>query len=143
MRAYDIVVLVFALLGIFTAADVLAEDSIESNFLSNVRQVTSGMTKAGEGYFSPDGTEIVYQAEPLQFPFYQIYRQKLSGGEPQRLSTGRGRTTCSYFSPDGKRNAYQLRDITSAPPVPEPSTVMLIGTCLAGLALLRLRRAKS
>ena len=76
--------------------------SIESKFLTNIRQVTSGMEKAGEGYFSPDGKEIIYQAVPLNYPFYQIYKQSLSGGEPQRISPGRGRTTCSYFSPDGK-----------------------------------------
>src|SRR5690349_9475053 len=80
-----------------------AADSHESKFLSNIRQVTSGMVKAGEGYFSPDGQQIVYQAQPLDYPFYQIYTQPLGGGRPKRISTGRGRTTCSYFSPDGKR----------------------------------------
>ncbi len=79
------------------------EESIESAYLANVRQVTSGLVKAGEGYFSPDGKTIVYQAVPLQYPFYQIYTQPLSGGKPKLISTGRGRTTCSYFSPDGKR----------------------------------------
>jgi Tol biopolymer transport system component len=81
----------------------LAEDSVESKFLSNIRQVTSGFVKAGEGYFSPDGQQIVYQAQPLDYPFYQIYTQSLAGGRPQRISTGRGRTTCSFFSPDGRR----------------------------------------
>jgi Tol biopolymer transport system component len=82
------------------------EDSIEAKYLSNIRQVTSGMVKAGEGYFSPDGKQIVYQAQPLDYPFYQIYTQPLEakeGARPLRISTGRGRTTCSYFSPDGKR----------------------------------------
>lgn len=76
---------------------------LESRHLANLRQVTHGMTKAGEGYFSPDGSTIIYQAVPPEYPFYQIYTQKLAGGEPQRISTGRGRTTCSYFSPDGRR----------------------------------------
>jgi Tol biopolymer transport system component len=79
-----------------------AGPSIEKNYLSNVRQVTSGMVKAGEGYFSPDGQTIVYQAQPLDYPFYQIYTQPLSGGRPTRISTGRGRTTCAYFTPDGQ-----------------------------------------
>ncbi|MBC8355552.1 MAG: PD40 domain-containing protein [Planctomycetes bacterium] len=77
--------------------------SIEGQFLQNVRQVTSGFVKAGEGYFSPDGTRIIYQAIRAEYPFYQIYTQPLAGGEPKLISTGRGRTTCSYFSPDGKR----------------------------------------
>jgi Tol biopolymer transport system component len=79
-----------------------AEDSIESKHLDNVRQVTSGFTKAGEGYFSPDGATVIYQAVPRGYPFYQIYKQPLAGGRPQLVSSGRGRTTCSYFAPDGK-----------------------------------------
>jgi len=93
--------------GSFAVGTVLsAEDSLEGKFLSNTRQLTSGFVKAGEGYFSPDGKQIVYQAQPLDYPFYQIYRQPLNGesaARPVRISTGRGRTTCSYFSPDGKR----------------------------------------
>ncbi len=77
-------------------------ESVEGKYLSNVRQVTSGFVKAGEGYFSPDGKTIVYQAVPQGYPFYQIYTQPLAGGTPKLVSTGRGRTTCSYFSPDGK-----------------------------------------
>src|SRR5262249_20907361 len=56
-----------------------------------------------EGYFSPDGKTIVYQAVPQGYPFYQIYKQQLDGGEPKLVSSGRGRTTCSYFSPDGRQ----------------------------------------
>src|SRR5436190_11542553 len=92
--------LVSALLFVSSAA---AQDSIEGKFLTNIRQVTSGMVKAGEGYFSPDGKQIVYQAQPLDYPFYQIFTQSLEGGRPKQISTGRGRTTCAYFSPDGQR----------------------------------------
>jgi TolB protein len=76
--------------------------TIESKYLQNVHQVTSGMVKAGEGYFSPDGRSIIYQAVPAGYPFYQIYLQQLNDGEPRRVSTGRGRTTCAYFHPSGK-----------------------------------------
>ena len=58
----------------------LAADSIEGQYLSNIRQVTSGFVKAGEGYFSPDGRTIIYQAVPQGYPFYQIYKQPLFGG---------------------------------------------------------------
>lgn len=91
------------LLFVLLALPAFGEDSIESKYLSNVRQVTTGMTKAGEGYFSPDGKSIVYQAVPKDYPFYQIYTQTLAGGEPKQISTGRGRTTCSYFHPDGDK----------------------------------------
>jgi len=47
----------------------------ENEFLANVRQVTFGLPRAGEGYFSPDGKMIVYQAYPIGYPFYQIYVQ--------------------------------------------------------------------
>jgi len=77
--------------------------SIEGQFLQNVRQVTSDFVKAGEGYFSPDGTQIIYQAVRAEYPFYQIYTQPLGGGQAKLISSGSGRTTCAYFSPDGKR----------------------------------------
>ena len=79
------------------------DDSVEPRFLKNVRQVTSDFVKAGEGYFSPDGKTIIYQAIRAEYPFYQIYTQPLAGGEPKLVSSGRGRTTCAYFSIDGKR----------------------------------------
>ncbi|MDB5391104.1 MAG: domain protein beta Propeller [Planctomycetaceae bacterium] len=75
---------------------------LESKYLANLRLVTEGLPRAGEGYFSPDGKSIIYQAFPIGYPFYQIYLQKLDEKTPRLISTGRGRTTCSYFSPDGK-----------------------------------------
>jgi Tol biopolymer transport system component len=77
-------------------------ETSEAAHIGNIRQVTSGLPRAGEGYFSPDGTQIVYQAYPIGYPFYQIYVQKLGENSPRRISPGRGRTTCSYFTPDGK-----------------------------------------
>ncbi len=75
----------------------------EGRHLSNLRQVTSKFPRAGEGYFSPDGKEIIFQAYPLGYPFYQIFVQPLQpDGKPRMISTGRGRTTCAYFSRDGK-----------------------------------------
>ncbi len=95
-------ILTFVAARVATAADASAAPSMESRYLSNIRQVTSGFVKAGEGYFSPDGRTIIYQAVPQDYPFYQIYTQSLAGGEPRRVSTGRGKTTCSFFAPDGK-----------------------------------------
>ena len=85
------------------AAEPQPTSPLEGKYLSNVRQVTKDFVKAGEGYFSPDGQEIVYQAITPDYVFYQIYMQPLAGGTPRRVSTGRGRTTCAYFSPDAKR----------------------------------------
>ena len=77
--------------------------SQEAGHLGTPRQVTLGLPRAGEGYFSPDGTMIVYQAYPVGYPFYQIYVQRLDERTPRLLSTGRGRTTCSYFAPTGDK----------------------------------------
>ena len=85
------------------AGQTCAQKSVEPTYLSNVRQVTSGFVKAGEGYFSPDMKTIIYQAISKEYPFYQIYTQPLAGGAPRMVSTGRGRTTCSYFTPDGAK----------------------------------------
>jgi TolB protein len=94
------------LLSIISASNAAADDSVETRYLKNIRQITSGFVRAGEGYFSPDGKTIIYQAVPKDYPFYQIYTQPLdapASTPPRRVSTGRGRTTCSYFSPDGKK----------------------------------------
>lgn len=88
---------------VVSTSRVYANENIESQYLKNVRQVTDGMVKAGEGYFSPDGKTIIYQAIPQEYLFYQIYKQPLDGGKPQLISTGRGRTTCAYFAPDNSK----------------------------------------
>ena len=79
------------------------QESIEAAYLANVRQVTEGYVRAGEGCFSPDAATIVYQAVRPEYPFFQIYLQPLAGGTPRLISTGRGRTTCACFSPDGRQ----------------------------------------
>ncbi|MBX7165595.1 MAG: biopolymer transporter Tol [Pirellulales bacterium] len=99
------VLLACAASGRVAADEPANESALEAQFLKNVRQVTHGFVKAGEGYFSPDGTQIIYQAVQGDYPFYQIFTQPLAAEHPRptMLSTGRGRTTCSYFSPDGRR----------------------------------------
>jgi TolB protein len=83
--------------------DAVTDAAKEAEFLGNPRQVTLGLPRAGEGYFSPDGQWIVYQGYPVGYPFYQIYVQKLDEKTPRLISTGRGRTTCAFFTPDQKQ----------------------------------------
>ena len=90
----------------------------EARHLRGVRQVTFGFPKAGEGYFSPDGTKILFQAVPPVPPSifpefgpdddgYQIYLGSLEeGATPTLVSTGRGRCTCAAFHPDGRSILY-------------------------------------
>src|SRR5262245_15621451 len=80
----------------------------EGKYLTNLRQLTKDFVRAGEGYFSPDGKTIIYQAEEKDTgnPFYQIFTQDLATGKYRRVSPGIGKTTCAYFSPDGKKIIY-------------------------------------
>jgi TolB protein len=94
------VLVLWSVFALGTSMQALAGEQ-EDRYLSNVQQITDDFTKAGEGYFSPDGTQIVFQAVPIEYPFYQIYTQPLDGS-PELISTGRGRTTCAYFHPDGE-----------------------------------------
>src|SRR5207248_2153032 len=72
----------------------------ERDFLTRIRRLTVEGKRAGEGYWSPDGTRIVFQSErEAGNPFYQIYTLNLATGDSQRISPGMGKTTCSFFRP--------------------------------------------
>jgi Tol biopolymer transport system component len=72
----------------------------ERDYLSRVRRLTVEGRRAGEGYWSPDGTRLVFQSErdPAN-PFYQIYTLDFATGETKRVSPGMGKTTCAFFRP--------------------------------------------
>lgn len=96
----------FAFLAYWVLAAQPADWQVqEAVHLKNIRQVTRDFVRAGEGYFSPDGKRIVFQAEEKSSgnPFYQIFIQDLDTGSYRRVSPGVGKTTCSYFSPDGSK----------------------------------------
>lgn len=91
--------------GTVEAAEVF-DAALEAETLRNIRQVTfpaMGFEKAGEAYFSPDGTKIIFQAVPRGQQHYQIYLLDLEEGIPRMVSTGRGACTCAYFRPDGQK----------------------------------------
>jgi Tol biopolymer transport system component len=87
------------------AAEPADWQQAETRYLANIRQLTRDFARAGEGYFSPDGKMIIFQAEEKGTgnPFYQIFTMDLATGRITRVSPGVGKTTCSYFSPDGKK----------------------------------------
>jgi Tol biopolymer transport system component len=93
------------LTGLALAAGPGDWQQAESKYLGNIRQLTRDYVRAGEGYFSPDGKTIIFQAEEKDTgnPFYQIFTMDLATGRTQRVSPGVGKTTCSYFRPDGKK----------------------------------------
>jgi dipeptidyl aminopeptidase/acylaminoacyl peptidase len=87
-----------------TEADPEAAKTAESHWIDNTRQVTFGGLRAGEGYFSRDGQEMVFQSErdPAN-PFYQIFLMDMASGDISRVSPGNGKTTCAWIHPQGGR----------------------------------------
>ncbi len=102
--------------GANTTPSLSAEEvaRLESQHLKTIRQVTFGLARAGEGYFSPDGRSIIFQAVPHLPPSifhhskpdeegYQIFSAELKeNGSAKMVSTGKGRCTCPFFHPNGK-----------------------------------------
>lgn len=100
MRSY--IFLLTVLLSGASLADEAADQ--ESRLLSETRQLTFAGKRAGEGYFSADGTKLVFQSErDKDNPFFQIYLLDLETGDTERISPGHGKTTCSWIHPNGKK----------------------------------------
>ena len=95
-------IILTGLLSLFFELPVFAADKLngEALLLSRVRQLTLEGRRSGEGYFSPDGKNIIFQSEREPGnPFYQIYMMSLESGDVNRVSPGFGKTTCSFFRP--------------------------------------------
>ena len=72
----------------------------ERDLLSRIRRLTVEGRRAGEGYWSPDGRQLVFQSEREPGnPFYQIYLMDMATGNVDRVSPGAGKTTCSFINP--------------------------------------------
>ena len=77
----------------------------EADLMTGIRQLIFEGKRSGEGYFSKDGTHLIFQSErDAANPFYQIYDVDLETGDVERVSNGIGKTTCSWIHPEG--NAY-------------------------------------
>ena len=86
-----------------TDSDPKAAAKREAAFLTKTRQLTFEGRRAGEGYFSQDGTQMVFQSERESGnPFFQIYVLDLETGDIERVSPGQGKTTCAWIHPTGK-----------------------------------------
>ena len=96
--------------AVFLTGNVVAQHAVsngteansadESQFLSNIRQLTYDGKRAGEGYFSEDGNALIFQSErESDNRFYQIYLLDLLTGDTHRVSSGVGKTTCAFFRP--------------------------------------------
>lgn len=81
----------------------------EKDVFEDVIQLTSGFSRAGEAYFSPDMQWIIFQATPTGETQYAMYiarllrqGERITGlGPPIRISQPGTANTCGFFSPDG------------------------------------------
>ena len=76
----------------------------EQLLLTRSRQLTFAGKRAGEGYFSADGSKLIFQSErDEKNPFFQIFLMDLETGDTERVSPGTGKTTCAWVHPGGKK----------------------------------------
>ena len=79
-------------------------ETTESEWLTNTRQLTFEGRRAGEGYFSADGSQLVFQSErDSSNPFFQIFLMDWETGDISQVSPGHGKTTCAWVHPDNQR----------------------------------------
>ncbi len=95
------------LLGLPASELAAAAEDGEGQFLSRTRRLVFEGKRSGEGYFSPDGTQMVFQAEREEGnPFYQIYLMDMTNGDTRLVSPGHGKTTCAFIQPGTGRILY-------------------------------------
>jgi Tol biopolymer transport system component len=94
----------------------------EEKHLRNIRQLTFGGENA-EAYFSANGKKLIFQSTREGIECDQIFEMNIDGTGVKRLSTGKGRTTCSYFFPNGRRILYSSTHLADpkCPPKPDYS----------------------
>lgn len=85
----------------------LYDTEYESELLTGTYQLVTDSLRSGEGYFSADGEQFIFQSEvPGDNPFYQIFLRDLATGDTQLVSPGIGLTTCSWVHPNLDRVMY-------------------------------------
>lgn len=104
----------------------------EKTHFKSLTQLTFGGDNA-EAYFDKTGTKITFQSTNKNWNAHcdQIFMMDLKkikitpntitiNNAIQKISTGKGRTTCSYFMPDGKHILFASthHKMDSCPPVP-------------------------
>jgi len=122
------VLVVAALLGVAACdrssavpAVTVAPETGESR-LSNIRQLTFGGENA-EAYWSPDGRWITFQSTRDGRTCDEQFVMRANGADVQRVSDGRGKTTCGWFFPGSDRLffASSTAHDSLCPARPDPS----------------------
>ena len=114
----------FCVISISVCQSTIAQGLVvegEGHFAA-VRQLTFGGQNA-EGYFSFDGSKLIFQSTRDSFQCDQQYVMDLQTKNVRLVSTGKGRTTCGYFFPGDEKilfsSTHHLR--TGCPPTPDYS----------------------
>ena len=96
--------------------------------LKNVRQLTFGGDNA-EAYWAFGGDKLILQTNKSPYKCDQIEVLTLADGSSTRVSTGKGRTTCSYFLKGDKEIVYASthEDSPACPTPPDMSKGYLWG----------------
>ncbi|HET9626159.1 MAG TPA: M20/M25/M40 family metallo-hydrolase [Kofleriaceae bacterium] len=90
----------------------------EETHLRNLRQLTFGADNA-EAYWSFAGDRLIMQTNHKPYQCDQIEELTVQSGERKRVSTGKGRTTCSYFL-KGDREIIYASTHEASPVCPTP-----------------------
>lgn len=88
-------------------------------YFASLTQLTFGGQNA-EAYFSPDGTQLIFQRTGSDTTCDQQYVMNVDGSGMQRVSNGLGRTTCGYFHAGGERILYSSTFQVGEECPPEP-----------------------
>lgn len=102
----------------------------EKKHFKSIQQLTFGGDNA-EAYFDKTGTKLTFQVTNKNWnvscdQIYYLDLKKIKNKDLskessfKKISTGKGRTTCSYFMPDGKHILFASthHKMDSCPPVP-------------------------
>ncbi|MBE0644714.1 MAG: PD40 domain-containing protein [Bacteroidetes bacterium] len=87
--------------------------------LRNIRQLTFDGENA-EAYLSFDEKHLTFQRRAEDMECDQIFTMSIDGSGVTRLSSGKGRTTCSYWLPDGEHLIFSTTEAHDPGCLPPP-----------------------
>ncbi len=81
----------------------------QEKHLANIKQLTFEGENA-EAYLSYDEKYLTLQAKHGEMKCDQIFTMTIDGKDMKRISSGKGRTTCSYWLPDGEHILFSTTE---------------------------------
>lgn len=99
-----------------------ARDSLRmpgEEHIANIRQLTFDGENA-EAYLSFDESMLTFQSRKGDMECDQIFTMAIDGSGEKRLSSGKGRTTCSYWLADGEHLIFSSTEAHDPGCLPSP-----------------------